>query len=829
MKNIIKHSFFITILVICISNLDAQIITEGTYQIYSEIHNESLASPTDVNQDDSGDGTINNLFATASNSGDNYQLFDFIHQGSDIYKIRNIGTNKYLGIKDNWCGNSGEVIARYEENDTNVEFLVSQDATTGRYIITNEFGTDCVGSNDPKTAFDLSGGAVGAKIRTFGGTGDNQQFRLKSVSPVISDGTYQIFSIVTNEALVSPTDVNQDTSGDSTINNLFTASSDTNNNYQKFEFEHQYSNASGDIYRIKNLGTNLYIGIKDNWCGNGGEVIANYAISDSNVSFLVTKGSNPGSYLLQIGFTTCNFGSVNSPIRSFDIAGGGSGAKIRTFGDTGSNQQFRLISHTWNGSTGSTDWSTAANWLPTTLPSATSNVRIPNITDQPTISSSAIVNDFIGDTGSFTVLNNDLTIEGDFSNSGVFIANSGSSLLTKNAATGQITYNLQIPDTNWHLVSSPVVGETYDNDWVANNSIASGNENASNRAISTYTNTTDLNGDWVYFQNNGAETTFGSGIGYSILRTAVGPLAFVGDLATETVNSSITQTEIGSGTGIFNKWNLVGNPFPSYINIVDFLTANGAALTDANEAVYIWNGTEYAEQTTGYIHPGQAFFVNSDALSTSVNITEAMLSAQTGVTFLKNSNISIKLSIESENLTKSTRINYLDDKTKGLDPRFDVGSFTGSSNSDDGDLAIFTQLLESNEGVNFMRQSLPNNGLEEMVVPVGLKAAADTEIKFTAETQNLPNEINLYLEDRLENKFTRLDKINTSYTITLNDISKSTGRFYIHTTSAAALNLKTASISNVSIYKTNKTALRIVGLNQGKINLKLFNILGKQV
>lgn len=829
MKNIFKYSFFISILIISINDLNAQIITEGTYQIYSEIHNEALSSPTDVNQDDSGDSTINNLFATASNISNNYQLFEFIHQGSDIYKIRNVGTNKYLGIKDNWCGNSGEVIAKYEVNDTNVAFLISQDATTGRFIITNEFGTDCVGSNDPKTAFDLSGGASGAKIRTFGGVGDNQQFRLKSVSPLIGNGTYQIFSIVTDESLVSPTNVNQDTSGDSTINNLFTATSDSNSNYQKFEFEHQYTNTNGDVYKIKNLGTNLYVGIRDNWCGDGGEVIANYGINDSNVNFLVSKGSNTGAYIMQIAFTTCNFGSVNSPARSFDIAGGGAGAKIRTFGDTGNNQQFRLISHTWNGTPGSTAWATAANWIPTTLPTSTSNVRIPNTPDQPTISSSITVNDFIGDSGSFIVLNNDLTIEGDFNNLGTFVANSGSSLITKNAVNGQITYNVQIADTNWHLVSSPVVDETYNNDWIANNSIASGNENASNRGISTYTNTTDLDGDWVYFQNNGTETTFRSGTGYSMLRAAIGPYAFVGDLAAETINTTITQTEIGSGTGIFNKWNLIGNPFPSYINIADFLTANGTALTDANEAVYIWNGTTYAEQTTGYIHPGQAFFVNSDMLNTSVNITEAMLSAQTGVPFLKNNNTAITLSIKSENVSKSTKINYLENKTKGLDPRFDVGSFSGSSNGGDNALAIFTQLLDANEGVNFMRQTLPNTGLEEMVVPIGIEAIAGKEITFTAEVQSLPSGINLYLEDRLENKFIRLNEINANYTIVLNDVSKSTGRFYIHTTSSAALNIDTETFTNVSIFKTNHETLRIVGLNQGQANLKLFNILGKQV
>lgn len=635
---------------------------------------------------------------------------------------------------------------------------------------------------------------------------------------IIADGTYQIYSDVHQEAMVSAT------TGDFDVS---MTTPDFSDNNQLWNFTHQ----GGNIYKISNVASGSFIGIKDGWCGQFGDVQARYAVSDANVEFLVSEGNNPGTYVLQIAFTTCNFGSVNNPVRAFDIQDGASSAQIQTFDvdSSGANQQFRIVSHVWNGTPGSTDWATASNWTPTTLPTSSSNVRITGTTNQPTISTSVVVNDLSTDIGSFTVLNKDLTIEGDFSNLGIFVANSGSSLITKKAVTGQITYNLQIPDTNWHLVSSPVVGETYNDAWVLDNDIASGITNTSNRAISTYVNSTDLDGDWVYFQGGEAETTFGSGTGYSMLRNSVGPFAFIGNLATETVNTTITQTEIGVATGIFNKWNLVGNPFPSYINIADFLTANEAALTDANEAVYIWNGTEYTEQTTGYIHPGQAFFVNSDALSTSINVTEAMLSPQTGVAFLKANNPSVTVFVESENNLKSTKINYLENKTKGLDPRFDVGSFTGSSNSVKGSLDIFTQLLESNEGVNFMRQTLPNKDLETMVVPLVLRADAGKEIKFTVNAQNLPTGIKVYLEDRLENKFISLEEADKAYTVTLNNASNSSGRFYVHTTSNASLSINRETLSNVSLYKINNSTLRIVGLTKGNTNLKLFNILGKQM
>ena len=54
------------------------------------------------------------------------------------------------------------------------------------------------------------------------------------------------------------------------------------------------------------------------------------------------------------------------------------------------------------------------------------------------------------------------------------------------------------------------------------------------------------------------------------------------------------------------------------------------------------------------------------------------------------------------------------------------------------------------------------------------------------------------------------------------------GRFYLHTNSEA-LSTDTALLNSISIYKSNARTLRIVGLQDGKASIKLFNLLGKQV
>jgi hypothetical protein len=115
-----------------------------------------------------------------------------------------------------------------------------------------------------------------------------------------------------------------------------------------------------------------------------------------------------------------------------------------------------------------------------------------------------------------------------------------------------------------------------------------------------------------------------------------------------------------------------------------------------------------------------------------------------------------------------------------------------------------------------------------MVVSVGVDALANDEITISAELNNLPANIKVFIEDKLENTFTRLDE-TSNFSTTLSTNLNSTGRFYLHTTSAS---LSTGSVLDnnpVSIFTTSRDNLRIVGIQSNIANVQLFNILGKQV
>ena len=157
-------------------------------------------------------------------------------------------------------------------------------------------------------------------------------FYSSTQAQIITNGTYKIFSTVHNEVMTCATTAPHD--ANMTAPNAI-------DNYQLWTFTDQ----GGDIYKIVNQGNGLTLGINDGWCGPFGDAKANFSTTDANVEFKITNSSVAGKYVFEIAFTTCNFGSVNSPIKAFDIQDGAAGAQIQTFDVdiTNANQQFEIV------------------------------------------------------------------------------------------------------------------------------------------------------------------------------------------------------------------------------------------------------------------------------------------------------------------------------------------------------------------------------------------------------------------------------------------------------------------------------------------------------
>lgn len=441
----------------------------------------------------------------------------------------------------------------------------------------------------------------------------------------------------------------------------------------------------------------------------------------------------------------------------------------------------------WTGAI-SNVWSLPANWSTGILPDANSKITIPSgLTNYPT--------------ASVPVTFNSLTI------------NSGATFIPESTVTGSVTYKRNLPTTNWYLVSSPVSGETFEN-LISNHTFASGT--GANIGMSAYSTSS---GSWIY-TTIAVTGIYPSGLGLSMKLAAPSDISFTG-----TANTSNTTFPISTANQ--NGYNLLGNPYTSYINSNIFTGDNSTLLTE--ETVWLWNGTSYDTYNSVSpieIAPGQAFFVESSVTSSNVTFNTNNQSHQSSDTFMKQApKTSFELLAEDNNEKKSTKVFYIENKTTGFDNGYDGSLFDGVSNS----FEIYTQLVSNNTGQNLAIQTLPSNNYQEMIIPVGIKAEPGKTITFSLKKTNFNSDLKIYLEDRLTNTFTRLDQDSNNYKITLSKNLDGIGRFYIHTTESALSVDRNTTLKNTSIYKLNNTTLRITGLPQGDSNTSIYNMLGKQV
>lgn len=524
----------------------------------------------------------------------------------------------------------------------------------------------------------------------------------------------------------------------------------------------------------------------------------------------------------------------------------------------------------WDGSE-SSSWMDGDNWSSGTVPTISDNAVIAEVsTNAPIISTnenpsvnSLTITEVDGlniNGGSLTIIN-DLTINSGSaliitsSFTGTNTVDSGSVILggTYTSDANQFFYFTETFNDNtsgWSLISSPTVGESIQ-EFTTFNELQESTVNTNNFGIAPYNNNGTV---WNYYTGATDGTTYGtgsnplnasgnftSGIGYSVLPdsglnadTAKGMLGFKGAIATTdfTGGTAISISD-NSGSG-GNAFNLIGNPYPSFIfagsdpaAANEFLDTNKDEL--AEETLWFWdkatsNYITVNKTSNRYIAPAQGFFVKAKTGGGSISFTEAMQSHQSSGTFNKTQNTRPEISLEvvSNNVFKTAKIYYYDNKTTGFDNGFDSSIFEGT----EADFSVYTKLVSNETNQKLAIQTLPTQNYDTMVIPVEVNGIVNSEINFSANSLNLPKGYNVYLEDKLNNSITNLD--SETYTTTLDESFKE-NRFFIHTKTSNVLSTENENLQNISIYTTSKANLRISGLKRGKTNVSLFNILGKNV
>ncbi len=481
------------------------------------------------------------------------------------------------------------------------------------------------------------------------------------------------------------------------------------------------------------------------------------------------------------------------------------------------------------------NWSLASNWSLNREPLAIDNVLIPTGKTAFLDANQKIVNDATI-SGNF-VINSDrsLTVSGNLNNTGTFNINSGGSLIVNGTSLGNLTYNRNIDANKWYLVGSPLANQSVVDFVVAHPNITKGSGTGNNRnvALATFDNSKPTSQKWIYYKTgevngiDGDDTTdmMDSGLGYTTRVTSAGDISFTGTLNNNNVSKTVVQG--------LNSFNLVANPYPSYMNSADFLTGNsGAGKSLKTQTLWVWNQNlngglgDYETKITVQnfeIAPAQAFFVEVDN-TLGVNFSKSSQSHQNTDTFLKTSRPEIKLNVTDGTNSKYTEIYYIDGTTTGFDNGYDGEVFGGITSS----FQIFSGLVSNEEDKKLSIQSIPNSNHETMVIPIGVNAVSGSEIIFSSENKNIPNGLNVYLEDKTTNSFIELNENSSEYKVILTEDLNGTGTFYLHTRSKA-LATESESLTTINVFTNTKNEIVITGMVAKEISLDLFTILGKKV
>ena len=478
----------------------------------------------------------------------------------------------------------------------------------------------------------------------------------------------------------------------------------------------------------------------------------------------------------------------------------------------------------WKGAT--SDWNTLSNWT-CLLPNSTTDVTIPAIANPivaPVVmSADAVCNNLNLNGSSSLTINADktLTVNGNLTLNATssLTINAGGSLIVKgnlinngtltiqsnatksgslivngstNTGTGAVTYNRNVATNSWYMLSSPLdnnnaqaalSGSNVDRVWNDETSRDEYNVGVYNEAKNDWDYTTTL------------PIPFEKGKGYIVKLNSGNNVGFTGSLNNSDVSVNVQITDPESG------WNAVGNPFTSAIKITEdvngFLDINEGIIDQNFSGIYLWstdasdykviNKSHYNDPYFGYgyftddvVQAGQAFLINVKANGTVIfnkgDATVGGIQVPSTSTSLKKSETSwsgITLLATNNGHKSSTVVAFNENMTTGLDKSYDAGLLSSS------DFNLYTHLVEGGSETGFAIQCLPDNMYESLVVPVGIDLPQASKVTFKVAGVKLPEGFYPVIEDRLLQVSFPLKNETDSLTVSFDEPTSGTGRFYL--------------------------------------------------
>ena len=539
-------------------------------------------------------------------------------------------------------------------------------------------------------------------------------------------------------------------------------------------------------------------------------------------------------------------------------------------------------SRVWQGI--STDWNDPNNWLPVGVPTSSNCVIIPTTTS---IISGTNYNGYgknltIKNGGDLELLsNNNLTIT-DFmkiESGGVFNVKDSGSFIQINNVTNTVngTFNME-------RITRPMysLDYTYWNSPLKAGSFTLGSLSPGSSLMWAWTpSVSSGNGNWIF---QGAGTIMDPTKGYIVRApnsfssnpaTRVPFTAnFIGDPNNGDVLMPITYGTLGPfSTGIVNdKYNLIGNPYPSAISAASFLSY-GANPNIIDGTIYFWthnsppstlfpnpfygtyliNYTEddYASWNktgptatmastgggivpSGNIAAGESFFTIANTLSpsgTNVTFNNAMRITNFNNQFFKNANPVVSNTVSNENIERHRIWLNLSGVNIGSFSQILVGYIEGATN--DGYDRDFDGYRFGGDGLNFYSiaterplciqgRALPFVDSDQVALGYTANTAGTYTISLDRVDGLFDNQ-DIYLEDHLLNN---IQNLKNDYYEFDTDTGNFDTRFTLRYTDNTLANHHVVLDNDVKVVVNQKVSVRST---QSMKNIVVYDLLGRTI
>ena len=557
-----------------------------------------------------------------------------------------------------------------------------------------------------------------------------------------------------------------------------------------------------------------------------GATIANKVYNNATTATI----SSTGTYTGLVNSET--FAITGTPAAAFLDAEVGNGKSVTVTGYTAPTTNYALSGQptglTANiypvistfSKVGSSNWSAATEW--TYGPMAATDLVIQSgelVVDQnPTVKSITI------QPGAKLTLNNGqtltstqtLTLQSDATGTGTYV-NNGGTLTTGNASVSQYV----ISGRNWY-VSSPISNAT------------SSVFNAVNSTTNKLYSYDEVNHTWPQISDNTTALTVAKG--YVANMPVTGSITFTGALNDGDKSIALTRT-----TGTNAGFNLVGNPYPSYLDWTAAATANPTVQssiwyrtkTALNAYTFdTYNATGNVASTNGatvvskLIPPMQAFWVYVTA-PTTLNLTNAMrFHADNSANRLKSASVDrqlIRLKVSNGEYSDETVI-YSDAHAENGYDQYDSPKMF---NNDSTTPEIYTLVGD---------EKLVINGLSDlkdgMEIPVAFKTASSGSFTLgMGEQSSVNSDMSISLKDKLTNKQVNLS-LGDSYSF-ISDATSGTDRFSLIFKSADGVTALSETSENAAVtafcnenHQIEVCCAAKPGLHS---TIRVFNAIGQQL